>query len=95
MPTQITNSTLKHRFETEVGARTAFLNYRIEGSQITFTHTEVPSALQGRGLGVALVKAGLDYAAANHLRVVPQCPFVAEFLSKHPQYQRLAAPGAE
>ena len=95
MASKISNSTLKHRFETEVGARTAFLNYRIAGGQITFTHTEVPAALQGRGLGTALVKAGLDYAAANSLRVVPQCPFVAEFLSAHPQYQQLVAAKAE
>ena len=29
MASPITNNTLKHRFETEIGPRTAFLNYRI------------------------------------------------------------------
>ena len=89
MASSITNNTLKHRFETEIGPRTAFLNYRIADGVITFTHTEVPQAINGRGIGTALVKAGLDYAAAQKLGVVPQCPFVAAFLESHPQYQKL------
>ena len=87
MTLKITNNTLKHRFETEVGSRTAFLNYILGKGVITFTHTEVPSALNGRGIGTALAKAGLDYAIAESLRVIPQCPFVADFIRIHPQYQ--------
>ncbi len=87
MTLKITNNTLKHRFETEVGAKTAFLNYRLDSSVITFTHTEVPASLNGRGIGTALVKAGLDYAEKNSLRVVPRCPFVADFIEAHPQYR--------
>jgi predicted GNAT family acetyltransferase len=33
-----------------------------------------------------LVKAGLETAKRDHLRVVPACPFVAAFLRKHPEY---------
>ena len=87
MTLNIINNTLKHRFETEVGAKTAFLNYRLESSVITFTHTEVPASLNGRGIGTALVKAGLDHAVKNGLGVIPQCPFVADFIQTHPQYQ--------
>jgi predicted GNAT family acetyltransferase len=89
MTLKITNNKLKHRFETEVGSRTAFLNYILKEKVITFTHTEVPSSLNGRGIGTALVKAGLAYAIENGLRVVPQCPFVADFIIAHPQYQSL------
>lgn len=87
MTLKIINNTLKHRFETEVRAKTAFLNYRLGSNIITFTHTEVPPSLNGRGIGTALVKAGLDYAVANGLRVIPQCPFVADFIEAHPQYR--------
>ncbi len=90
MASAITNNTLKHRFETEASHKTAFLNYRISGSEITFTHTEVPASIGGRGIGTALVKAGLDYAREHQLRVIPACPFVADFLQAHPQYQSLA-----
>lgn len=89
MPNSVSNNTLKHRFETEVSNKTAFLNYRIAGDQITFTHTEVPAAIEGRGIGTSLVKAGLDYAREHKLHVTPQCPFVAEFIQSHPQYQSL------
>ncbi len=94
MADAITNNTLKHRFETEVGNKTAFLNYRVAGDQITFTHTEVPAALEGRGIGTALVKAALDYARDQNLTVIPQCSFVAGFIHEHPQYQSLVGPTA-
>lgn len=89
MTLKIINNTLKHRFETEVGSKTAFLNYRIVSQVITFTHTEVPTSINGRGIGTALVKAGLEYAIKEGLGVVPQCSFVADFISTHPQYQSL------
>jgi|SRR5580658_5218586 predicted GNAT family acetyltransferase len=91
MKLNITNNTLKHRFETEIGAQTAFLNYRLVSGIITLTHTEVPSSLNGRGIGTALAKAALDYAVENHLRVVPRCPFVADYVQAHPQYQSILA----
>jgi uncharacterized protein len=87
MTLKIINSAIKHRFETEIGTKTAFLNYRLEEKVITFTHIEVPASVNGRGIGTALVKAGLDYAIEHDLRVIPQCPFVADFIKAHPQYQ--------
>jgi len=83
---KITRNTLKRRFEVEVGARTAFLNYRLEGGVMTLTHTEVPEAVNGRGIGTALAKFALEYARAEGLRVVPQCSFVAGFVAGHPEY---------
>jgi predicted GNAT family acetyltransferase len=91
MAPKIINNTLKHRFETEVGAQTAFLVYQVAADQITFTHTRVPPALEGRGIGTALVKAAMDHAREHSLRVVIQCPFVAEVVQSHPQYQSLLA----
>ena len=91
MAPKITNNPIKHRFETEIGAQTAFLGYRLADDRITFTHTQVPTTLEGRGIGTALVKAGLEYAREHTLRVVPQCPFVAEFIQAHPQYISLLA----
>jgi predicted GNAT family acetyltransferase len=95
MTPKITNNTTTHRFEAELGAETAFLEYSLEANVITFTHTRVPASIGGRGIGTALVIAGLDYAVKNGLRVVPQCPFVAAFLEKHPRYQETlgATPG--
>ena len=89
MTLNITNNTLKHRFEVEVGSKTAFLNYLMRDKTMTLTHTEVPSSLSGRGVGTALAKAALDHAVQQGLRVVPQCSFVADFVNTHPQYQSI------
>lgn len=65
------------------------LAQRVAGAVITFVHTEVPSELEGRGVGGELVRSGLEYARSNALRVVPQCSFVASYLKRHPEYTDL------
>ncbi len=74
------------RYEIEVDGHTAATWYRLRPGVITFTHTEVPSALSGRGVGTALAKGALDDARAQGLKVVPLCPFVAAFIKRHPEY---------
>ncbi len=68
------------RFQTSIDGQLALLQYRLSGDVITFVHTEVPSELEGRGVGGELVRTGLEYARCNVLRVVPQCSFVASYL---------------
>lgn len=83
------------RFEVRLGEQVAFLQYRISGQRILLIHTEVPRELEGRGLGSKLARAALDYARSAGLRVVPRCPFVAEYISRHPEYGDLLPPEAE
>ncbi len=64
--------------------------YRRSPGVITFTHTEVDPAIQERGLGSQLAKAALDAVAAEDgTRVVAQCPFIAAYIERHPEYQPL------
>jgi uncharacterized protein len=56
---------------------------------ITFTHTEVPPALEGHGIGSALVRGALDAARAQGLKVVAKCPFVSAYIAKHPEFADL------
>jgi predicted GNAT family acetyltransferase len=65
------------------------LDYVLQGKTIIFTHTGVPPALEGHGLGSRLVQAGLEYARANHLKVRSTCWFVSGFLERHPEYEDL------
>lgn len=65
--------------------------YRRRNGRIAFIHTEVDEALEGRGLGSALVATALDDARSEGLEVVPLCPFVAAFIERHPEYQDLVA----
>ena len=55
-----------------------------------FAHTVVPTVLGGRGVGTALVRHVLDYAAQHGYRVNPQCSFVKAYIDRHPDYQPLS-----
>jgi hypothetical protein len=88
-PAAVEHQADQHRFVVLQDGATAELTYRTSGSQIIFDHTGVPQALEGRGIGSALAKAGLDYARANNLEVVPLCPFVRSYIERKPEYQPL------
>lgn len=79
----------RHRFEVVVDGYLARADYMIDGAVITFTHTIVPPALEGRGIASRLIRHGLSEARARGLRVVPQCPFVAAYIRKHPEWADL------
>jgi predicted GNAT family acetyltransferase len=86
------NNEAAQRFEADIDGHLALLTYRRFPSRISLDHTEVPKPFQGRGLGAKLARAALEFARANHLRVVPLCPYVASYLGKHPEYQDLLSP---
>ncbi len=81
----------KHQFELIVDGHIALAAYRLKPGVITFTHTEVPAALGGRGIGSLLAKAALDQVRQRGLKVVPLCPFIKAYIEKHADYQDLLA----
>ena len=78
-----------HRFTTQVDGHEAELIYRLQGARLTIDHTGVPDAIGGRGIAGELVKAALDYARAEGLRVVPACSYSAAYIQRHPEYADL------
>ena len=88
-PEDVRNNEAENRFEVELNGQLAQTQYIRRGQKILFTHTEVPPALEGQGVGNALARASLDYAKREGLRVVPLCPFVASFIKRHKEYQSL------
>lgn len=77
------------RYVLEAGGETAIAAYEREGDRILFTHTEVPVALEGQGVGSRLVKGALDDVRARGLKVTPACAFVRRFIETHPEYRDL------
>jgi predicted GNAT family acetyltransferase len=67
------------------------LDYSLNRDQVVFTHTGVPPAYQGKGLAAQLVEAGLKWAQAQGLRVVPACTYVQSYIQRHPEWQHLVA----
>ena len=86
---QVIHNIEESRFEVQQDGHLAELDYNLSGTAITFTHTGVPPALEGRGIGGLLAKAGLDYARQHHLDVVPLCPFVRSYIERKPEYQSM------
>ena len=79
----------ERRFEMKIDHDVAYLEYRRRGKVIHLMHTEVPSAMRGRGMGKRLAHAVLDKVRDEGLTVVPNCPFVKDFLRKNPEYHSL------
>lgn len=83
----VVNNTDKSRFEIMSGSQRSELIYRMKGDdQIDLVHTEVPDDLTGQGIGSALVTTALQYARDNDLEAIPSCPFVASYVSRHPEW---------
>jgi hypothetical protein len=83
-------SVTRNRFELEEMGETAYLEFDLDSAGwITLLHTEVPEALRGRGIAGELAKTGLEYARDNQLKVDVICPLVANYISKHPEFQPL------
>lgn len=54
--------------------------------QRIFYHTVVNEEYGGQGLAGQLATVALDETAAAGIAIVPVCPFIKKFLTKHPEY---------
>ena len=80
------------RYEIRVDGKLAgFVVYRLPPDRIVFVHTEIDQAMEGRGLGGRLIRAALDDARAKGRKVTALCPFVGDYIERHPDYQDLLA----
>jgi predicted GNAT family acetyltransferase len=77
------------RFEMDTHAGLAFARYRRDGANLMILHTEVPRAVEGRGLGSQLVRGMLDLVRERNEKIVPLCGFVRRFVAQHPDYADL------
>ena len=93
-PAEVVRDEAEERFSIDTGGEPAFLTYSLADGKLYLLHTEVPDALEGRGLGSGLVRAALEHARAEGLAVVPFCPFARAYLQRHPEYGDLVRSGA-
>jgi uncharacterized protein len=83
---------------TEVAAESDRYTIAVEGKKVgeaeftdrdrqrIFTHTEVDSDFEGRGLATILIKEALQNARDAGLRIVPVCKMVANYVEKHDEF---------
>ena len=85
----VTHNRSDQCFEVVSDGHRSELTYVVEGDRVAFTHTFVPPELRGRGLAEQLVRPALAWARAEKLRVVPQCSYVAAFITRHVEFRDL------
>ncbi|MFH9353617.1 GNAT family N-acetyltransferase [Kitasatospora sp. NPDC017646] len=90
MDQRVTDNRDQSRFEVFDGEELAgFAEYHRFGDEIAFIHTEIDPRFGGRGLGGVLARAALDAAREQGLAVLPYCPFIRGWITKHPDYADL------
>jgi len=89
MAHNIRDNTERHRFELDADGHVAFSNYKRADGVLTILHTEVPKALEGHGVGSALIRGVLDIARSQGLKVVTVCPFAKSYVDRHAEYADL------
>ncbi len=87
----VVHNTEAHRFEVTLEGHLGKAEYTPWPGGLRMTHTEVPPALEGRGIAAALVRAAVDHARANALKIDPQCSYVRSYLERHPETHDLRA----
>lgn len=89
----VAHNVAQHRFEVRVEGSFAWCDYRMAGTVMRLVHTEVPAALEGRGIAARLVAAALAWARAEGLSVDPACSYVRSYMRRHPETSDLLADG--
>ena len=85
------DNTDRKQFELSVEGFTARIEYMIMSNKIFLTHTEVPRELEGKGVGSKIVKLAFEEIEKRGLKLIPLCPFVAKYLTKHPEWKKILA----
>jgi uncharacterized protein len=78
----------KGRYFVRLDGVDAEMTYSRAGQGIIIIdHTSVPDTLRGRGVGLALVRRGIEDARMEGRVVIPLCPFAKAQIDRHPEWQ--------
>jgi predicted GNAT family acetyltransferase len=75
----------------ENGEWIAELTYSKNDGTMTIDHTETDVKLRGEGIGQDLVKAAVEYARENDLKIKADCPYAKKVIDRTPEFQDVLA----
>ena len=75
----------RQRYEATLGGELAgILEYVVKRERIALVHTKVYEGHEGQGIGAGLVRFAFDDARGRGLKVIAICPYVQQYLVRHP-----------
>lgn len=81
------------RFEIGVDGEVAgFSQFVDTATQRIFYHTEIADEFGGRGLAGTLTRKALELTRAEGLCIVPVCPYVARYVTRHNDFVDIVDP---
>jgi predicted GNAT family acetyltransferase len=88
----VTNDIEHQRFFVRLPEGGGELVYKqLDAQKLELIHTEVDPALRGRGVAEALAQSAIAYARGRGMHIIPTCPYVQRWLTKHPEHNDLVA----
>jgi len=91
METEVIHEKENERFVIYVEGNEVYVEYKMRNNKIDLNHTFTHPALRGKGLAAHVVRAALEFAKENNMRVIPTCSYVQSFISKNDGYKELVA----
>jgi predicted GNAT family acetyltransferase len=91
--TEFRNAEHASRYEMAIdGTLVCILDYRVNGSRVSFPRTFTLPQFRGNGYAAQLVEWAVDDVAAHaDRRIVPMCWYVGDWFDKHPERAGLLA----
>ena len=71
----------------EDGEWIAELTYERNNGTMTIDHTEIHEKLRGEGIGQDMVKAAVEYARENGLKINALCSYAKKVIERTPEFQ--------
>jgi predicted GNAT family acetyltransferase len=90
----VAHERLAHRgafFIPGEGRRLAEMTYSASPTMLIIDHTEVDDSLRGTGASRKLVRAAVELARAQKVKILPLCPFARHVFDRTPEYKDVLA----
>lgn len=77
------------RFYSTNEGKDSYLMYSLRNGTMDIYRTYVPPEQRHKGIAAKIVKAALDYAKENNLKVIPSCSYTDYFIKQNKEYKSL------